>query len=74
MTAERGFQCPACGADFDVQERLEDEEEQQTQHGHAGGEANETPRVGATSSPRTVTCPNCGTESSAEEASRRRQS
>ncbi len=73
MTAERGFQCPACGADFDVQERLEDEEDQQTEHGHGAGESKETPPAQATSSPRTVTCPNCGTEVSAEEASRRRQ-
>lgn len=51
MTAQRGFQCPACGADFDVQDRLEDEE--QEQHTHAESGYNES---------GSATCPNCGSD------------
>lgn len=59
MTAQRGFQCPACGADFDVQERLGDEEEEQEKHGHAEGESKLSPPK---SPPPKITCPACGSE------------
>ncbi len=35
MTQTHGFQCPACGAEFEVQERLQEQESQgQQAHQH----------------------------------------
>lgn len=45
------FTCPACGADFEVRERLDDEDPQV----QPGDEQQDTP-----AQEQTVPCPNCG--------------
>lgn len=49
--AHDDFTCPACGADFEVRERLDDETQ-----GDAGGTTEDTRDDTA----ETVSCPNCG--------------
>lgn len=48
----RPFTCPACGADFEVRERLDDEERQ--------AQPGDEQQHDAPAQEQTVSCPNCG--------------
>ncbi len=51
-----GFQCPACGADFEVRERL-DEAADAPQAGEAAPD-----QAASAESDEPLPCPNCGAE------------
>jgi hypothetical protein len=61
MTANGSFTCPACGAEFDVQERLEEQREQRAEQAKA---ESGTP---AASEPLSFQCPGCGADYEAQE-------
>jgi pyruvate/2-oxoglutarate dehydrogenase complex dihydrolipoamide dehydrogenase (E3) component len=61
MTANGSFTCPACGAEFDVQERLEEQREQRVEQAKA---ESGTP---AASEPLSFQCPGCGADYEAQE-------
>jgi pyruvate/2-oxoglutarate dehydrogenase complex dihydrolipoamide dehydrogenase (E3) component/predicted RNA-binding Zn-ribbon protein involved in translation (DUF1610 family) len=65
MTTGRSFTCPACGAEFDVQERLDEQSEQE-----AAPEAEQAPAptdVAAGPQPVSFQCPACGADYEAQE-------
>jgi len=61
MTASGAFTCPACGAEFDVQERLEERAEP------APKEAPAEPDRGEVAEPVSFQCPACGADYETQE-------
>ncbi len=68
--ATAGFQCPACGADFDVSESLEDAESQHTEGEHEAADAPTAREEPAAERTATASCPSCGNEVDVAEARR----